>query len=292
MIIEETSRTVSTIRMEWGAEQSQTFLLLSDVHWDNPHCNRDLLKKDLDEAVEREAGILTNGDIFCLMQGKYDKRKAKSDIREEHNNDSYLDSVVETAIDYFGPYAENLINMTMGNHEASILKHIETNVTERLVQGINTRYKPKQRILFGGYSGWVLFRFMDGNGSMTKRLKYSHGGGGHSPVTEGVIGTKRRAAYLPDADIIWTGHLHQKWYMPDTRERLTAKGNIHEDRIHHIQTGTYKDEFFNQHLGFAIERQHPPQDMGGWWLTLTCNRGGSHEGDKYIGVKVEDTYKL
>jgi len=31
------------------------FLLISDLHWDNPKCDRDLLKSHLDEAVRRNA---------------------------------------------------------------------------------------------------------------------------------------------------------------------------------------------------------------------------------------------
>ncbi len=71
----------------------QLFLLLSDLHWDNPHCDRDLLKNHLDEAVRRNAAIVVNGDFFCLMQGKGDPRRSKDDIRPEHNNGRYLDSI-------------------------------------------------------------------------------------------------------------------------------------------------------------------------------------------------------
>jgi UDP-2,3-diacylglucosamine pyrophosphatase LpxH len=52
-------------------------LLISDIHWDNPKCKRDLLKRHLDQAVEQGADILFNGDTFCLMQGAYDPRKSK-----------------------------------------------------------------------------------------------------------------------------------------------------------------------------------------------------------------------
>jgi hypothetical protein len=51
--------------------------LLSDIHWDNPHCDRVALKKHLTLAKEEGAKVAINGDFFCLMQGKYDPRRSK-----------------------------------------------------------------------------------------------------------------------------------------------------------------------------------------------------------------------
>ena len=70
--------------------------MLSDIHWDNPKCDWDYLKKHLDYCKENNILIHINGDMFCLMQGRGDTRRNKSDIRPEHNNAKYLDSIVET----------------------------------------------------------------------------------------------------------------------------------------------------------------------------------------------------
>lgn len=48
-------------------------LLTSDHHLDSPKCNRELLKRHLQEAVNRNAGIHFNGDVLDLMQGVGDK---------------------------------------------------------------------------------------------------------------------------------------------------------------------------------------------------------------------------
>jgi UDP-2,3-diacylglucosamine pyrophosphatase LpxH len=55
-------------------DKDQDVLMISDVHFDNPKCDRKLLKKHLDEAKRRNAKVLINGDLFDLMQGKNDKR--------------------------------------------------------------------------------------------------------------------------------------------------------------------------------------------------------------------------
>ena len=124
-------------------------LLISDLHWDNPHCDRQLLKRHLDEAVAGCHDILINGDLFCAMQGKYDGRRSKGDIRPEHNNAKYLDSLVETAAEWFAPYAKNIKVIGYGNHETSILKHCETDLIERLVTLLNAN--TKSSIEIGGY---------------------------------------------------------------------------------------------------------------------------------------------
>ena len=77
--------------------------LLSDLHWDNPKCDRKMLKAHLDYCKENDIPIFINGDFFCLMQGRGDNRRNKSDIRPEHNNFRYLDSIVETAVEWWTP---------------------------------------------------------------------------------------------------------------------------------------------------------------------------------------------
>ena len=37
--------------------------MLSDLHWDNPHCDRDLLKRHLDYCLEENIPVIINGDI-------------------------------------------------------------------------------------------------------------------------------------------------------------------------------------------------------------------------------------
>ena len=107
--------------------------MLSDLHWDNPKCDRDLLKKHLDYCKEHNIPVMVNGDFFCLMQGRGDNRRNKSDIRPEHNNAKYLDSIVTTAVEWFEPYADILTVIGYGNHETGIIKWQETDILQRFV---------------------------------------------------------------------------------------------------------------------------------------------------------------
>jgi hypothetical protein len=91
--------------------------ILSDLHWDNPKCDWDLLKKHMDYCLKNSIPIMLNGDTFCCMQGRGDRRSSKDDIRPEHNNARYLDSIVETAVEWFSPYAHLITVIGYGNHE-------------------------------------------------------------------------------------------------------------------------------------------------------------------------------
>ena len=50
--------------------------MLSDIHWDNPKCDRKTLKRHLDYCLSERLPIFINGDLFCLMQGRGDRRSS------------------------------------------------------------------------------------------------------------------------------------------------------------------------------------------------------------------------
>jgi len=253
------------VKMRYEEGFEQWFLLTTDHHWDNPKTKRKLLEQHHKQAAQRRAGIFSFGDLFCAMQGAYDPRKSKSDIRPEHNKSNYLDSLVETAIDWYAPYAHNYIVMSCGNHETSILKRQETNLTKRHVDGLNLT--TGSNIVNGTYSGWILFQFehkAGGNGR-TKKLFYHHGYGGGGAVTKGVIQVSRKAVYIPDANFVVSGHVHEAWNLEICRDRITSKGRAYNDTQTHICCPTYKEEY-QKHSGYHVQNGRPPKPLGAWWL--------------------------
>lgn len=118
MLAERTNDEVLTIRhSDVVAGWEQRYLLMADVHWDNPHCDRKLLTKHLDQAKAANAGILCFGDWFCAMQGKFDPRRDKTSIRPEHAEGNYLDLLVNGSAEFLEPYREQVIALMDGNHE-------------------------------------------------------------------------------------------------------------------------------------------------------------------------------
>jgi hypothetical protein len=269
----EKNRNVHFIKHQLKStkEKDSFWVLLSfDRHHDNPKSDNRMEKRHLELARERNAIIVDGGDLFCAMQGKYDKRSNKSDLKPEHKSGDYLDKLVSTAADFYGPYADLFAVMAPGNHETAISKNHETNLTERLVQTLNDRHGTNIRV--GGFSGWVKFQIMVWSQCMTTNLWYHHGYGGDAPVTKGTIQTNRQAVYLPDAHIVATGHTHNEWQFPLTRIRLSNKGKVYFDEQLHLKVPSYKEEYQDGFGGWHIERGGPPKPTGAVWLRLSAKK--------------------
>jgi len=269
----EHSRNVHQLNINLADPTEEVFVLLqSDVHWDNPHCDREMLAKHLEEAKRRNAPVLDIGDFFDVMQGKYDPRSSKSDLRPELMAGDYLDECVNQASDWLAPYASQLCLRGYGNHETSIKKRHETDLIERLSERLRAQGSPART---GGYSGFVrlsVFPNSNPKNQLGVTYFYHHGYGGGGPVTRGTIQTSRQAVYLSDADVVHNGHTHDAWVMPIQRIRLSAANTIMHERQIHVRTPGYKEEYQDGHGGWHIERGGPPKPTGGAWLRLRCAR--------------------
>lgn len=264
--VEETGPTVQTIRIKLDRNKSweQWALLTADRHLDNPHTNKAMQKRHLDQAQERGAFVIDLGDLFCAMQGRNDRRSSKSDLADEHKVPDYFGELVRTTVGFFEPYKSSLAIFGTGNHESAILKHNEIDLSRALVERLNDKGSP---VVKGGYRGWIRLMFeAEKGGRSAFNVAYSHGSGGSAPVTRGVIKTNRRSVVFPDADIFLSGHIHERWAMEIPRIRLTEQGREYKDEQVHLSIPTYKDEITNQGEGWAIEVEHSPKPLGAWWL--------------------------
>lgn len=251
----------------------QWVFLKSDDHWDNPKCQRKLLKKHLQKAVDRNAPIIGGGDLYCAMQGKYDKRSSKADLRPEHQNGRYLDSLVDTAAEWYAPFASHMVCEGHGNHETAIQKNHETDLTDRLCAKLRGAGGITEAM---GYGYWVRFQLKRGRQSKSFLMKVYHGSGGGGPVTKGVIQTNRRAVYLPDAHIVMGGHIHEAWSVCLTRERVNDANSLYHESQWHVNTPTYKEEYGDGGKGWHIERGGPPKPLGGYWIRFYFEADGFH----------------
>jgi hypothetical protein len=249
--------------------------MLSDIHWDNPKCDWNQLKKDLDYCKENDIPVMINGDMFCLMQGKGDRRGNKSDIRPEHNNAKYLDSIVETAVEWFLPYAHILTVIGYGNHETAIIKWQETDILQRFVDLLN--YKAGSSVYTGGYGGWLVVRqHISENINTSFKIKYFHGSGGGGVVTKGALNLTRALEMYEDFDVFTMGHIHENASRNDVRDTTSynAKQGYRQEhkQIHLMLTGTYKEEYGDGSKGWHVERGAPVKPTGGRILVFESDR--------------------
>jgi hypothetical protein len=273
MELHKIARNVHSLTL---SKEENRVALLSDIHWDNPKCDREMLKRHLDYCLENQIPVFINGDFFCLMQGKGDKRGNKSDIRPEHNNAKYLDSVVETAVEWWSPYASILTVIGYGNHETSIIKYQETDLLQRFVDLMN--YKNKANIFTGGYGGWMVIKYETRTStSLTKYLKYHHGLGLGGVVTRGAINLTRALEIYENMDVFVMGHIHENSSRNDVRDSIQYNQGkrcyeLHQKQIHLAITGTYKEEYGDGSQGWHVERGAPVKPVGGRILTLHGRR--------------------
>ena len=263
--------------------------MLSDLHWDNPHCDRDMLKRHLDYCLAENIPVMINGDLFCCMQGRSDRRSSKSDIRPEHNNARYLDSIIETAVEWFLPYAHIIKLIGYGNHETSIIKFQETDILQRFVDLLN--YKAGSNIQTGGYGGWLVVRQSSNKNNTTSfstKIKYFHGSGGGGIVTKGAINLTRALETYEGFDVFSMGHIHENSCRNDVRDTLEQHPNsgytLKQKQLHLMLTGTYKEEYGDGSQGWHVERGAPIKPLGGRILTIKCirERSGKKKTIKYI----------
>jgi Icc-related predicted phosphoesterase len=269
--------------------------MFSDLHWDNPKCDWKLLKKDLDYCVKESIPIMINGDMFCLMQGRGDNRKNKSDIRPEHNNAKYLDSIVETAVEWFTPYSHLLTVVGYGNHETAIIKFQETDILARFVKLLNL--KNHTNVQVGGYGGWLVVnqvlrkKVAASDCTATMKIRYFHGSGGGGVVTKGALNLTRALEMYEDFDVFTMGHIHENAARNDVRDTILqgAKGYRQlQKQLHMCLTGTYKEEYGDGSKGWHVERGAPIKPVGGRILTIDYKRVRK-EGKDFYERQIDST---
>lgn len=260
--LERASEDIILLRHDRRAGRLASYLLVSDVHWDSPYCDRVMLARHLDYAKSIGAGVLFGGDLFDAMQGKNDRRGSKGSVRPEFLKDDYFDQLVLQAGEWFKPYRDLIVMIGDGNHETSVLKHNERDLSAGLARILGVEQM--------GYSGFVVFLFADPSGGnrASYSMVYHHGAGGGGPITKGMIGNSRRSMSI-DADVFWTGHIHESTYAENEKVGVVLLGNgkraIRIRTETHLTAGGYKQEF-SMRGGFHVEKGRPPKPLGGWWL--------------------------
>lgn len=248
-------------------------LVTADEHIDSPHCQRRLLRKHMQQCMDRGAGHIGVGDFFDVMQGKDDRRSRLSDLMEKHKETPYLDLVVNDGASFMAPFRGQLLTQSEGNHEASVKTRHGHDMTAALVTKLTDMGDCP--LVQMPYQGWIFVRCHAGKRRYhTTRIAYHHGHGGGGEVTHGAIQAQRRAVILPDADVVLSGHIHRGGQFEHVRERVTAQGRTYCDTQWHLTIPTYKMEYETGD-GWWVETGKGPRPLGGWWLRWYWDRGDS-----------------
>tara|TARA_R110000803_G_C11982377_1_gene320923 strand:+ start:1322 stop:2143 length:822 start_codon:yes stop_codon:yes gene_type:complete len=263
--IKQTDKLTFDIRGNYNKNDDMWVLLTSDHHWDNPKCDRKLLKRHLDEAKDIGAAIIFNGDTFCAMGGKGDPRRSNDAIRQEHWGDDYLNRLIDTASEWYAPYADNIALIGMGNHEESILKNYGMNLVDELCNNLGAEK--------GDYEGFVRFK-RDAKG-LPLWMYFNHGFGGGG-ATKGISAFQKVILKNP-ADIYWMGHIHEQYAGNEMVRQISERGKISLKKQSYVRTSTYKqnDPYLIRKAGSGI------RPLGSYWLKISSDKSVGN-GVKYI----------
>ncbi len=261
--IEQTNRDVVTLRHTVAAGWRQRYLLLADVHFDSPFCDRKRLRTYLQQAQETGAGVFCFGDWFDAMQGRDDRRGDKSDLLKQYKAGDYINRLVDDSAEFLAPYAGNVVFLADGNHETALRRHLEVDILLLLAGRLN--------VCKMGYSGFVRFLFSHSGkghnsaGNTRRVMFFHHGSGGGGEITQGIMRAQRQQSWVGDADIMIGGHHHVDWITRMERLRLSSTGVVYRDTVLHMSLPSLKDEYCMEG-GFHVERGRAPRPQGAYWL--------------------------
>jgi UDP-2,3-diacylglucosamine pyrophosphatase LpxH len=248
-----------------NAKDEKAIYLLSDIHFDSVKCDRRLFFKHLDMAKEEGASVFILGDLYDLMNMRFDPRGSYDSLRTELKKMAYIDEVIKDCTSKLEPYKDVIKLIGQGNHETNITKRHGVDVIQRTVGVLNDK---GGEIVAGYYAGWVVLK-CDRQGKGGRRsfpLHYHHGYGGNAKRSKGVLNVDIDMKDYPQARIIARGHTHQKWYHPVMRDVLTAQFQHSQETVHVVQTGSYKKK--DRSIGWEVEKGFSTPRLGGWRFTI------------------------
>lgn len=288
MKVQQLSNCVHSVT---ASTQNIPLLIVSDVHFDSLKCDRASLKRHFDDIKKRNGQILIIGDWFDVMGCHKDPRSKAADIDPAYiqKGRSYLDLVREDSYEFLKPYRDNLLFMSYGNHETSILKHRDTDPLRGLIYMLNEQ--GGKEVQLGAYAGWVNFILQrsGGRSSRSFMMCYHHGKGGNAKRSKGILYSQMDALEYPDANLIVSGHDHNKIYDPsNVRRRVCPRtGRIYHDTVHWIKTGSYKKSAND--FGYEVQKGFTPKRLGGWYVDLNYVRSCANDKDiAYIECDVKE----
>lgn len=275
--------------LQWQPGQVQGITLMSDIHLGAANIDLPRVKRELAEARENGDRVLINGDVFDLILPSDHKRFMVDALHPRlRGKRDIINKVVDWGLEIFGPYADLIDMVGLGNHETAVEKHHSIDVVGMLVYRLQELAPKDHLVHYGGYTGFVDYRFRNSRDGRRLVIYYHHGSGGTSPITKGMIDFSRKNMFI-DADVVWLGHKHHK--IADTtplRLRCPKNGNdpVTDQQVN-VMTGSYMVSYAGQSQ--ASVKKHgrrapyssdwglPPQAPGGARLMVSFPTDGGKE---------------
>lgn len=251
--------------------------LISDTHLGAPNVDEGMLRYDLQLARERGERVLLLGDIGNLILPQDSKRYTPSQLHPRlWGRDDVVNGTLDMAGEVFGPYADLIDLIAVGNHETALEKR-GVDFTKLLIERLS-QHAPRHTIYYGGYCGYVVYEFhVKGKPSQKYTIWYHHSSGKSS--TWRTVYERVRTFGWSGADLMWIGHHHtaisgreQRLFVPASGDRMSSRD------VRYVATGSYLVNYEGQsqdsvkvrgrQMGYAGEAGYVPTGTGGAHVSI------------------------
>jgi len=233
---------------------------IADIHYGHALCDVKALEYFLADSDKHTyfVGVGDFLDSIVVTDKRY--RKSIDAISSEEIVDEQIDELYKI----LEPYKKQFINISLGNHEDTIVKKCGTNPAKRLAE--------KMGVPYTGYSCFIkLIMSENGGRGRTVIIHQHHGFGGGGRTSGGDLSKFARDASFYIGDIHLYGHVHRLQFDEIPRLGISGTKLIARPTILVI-CGTFKKSLTNTSTSTWEETMgFPPSKIGGATINIKPN---------------------
>lgn len=247
-----------------------TLTAVGDLHIGNAGFDEEYFLDQMKEVKKRNAYTVLVGDLLDAILTS-DKRYESGCLDERYGTPKKLDCLIDECyydlVEYLKPIRHLVLGCVEGNHERTLRKRTQTDITKRLSRELGVPY-----LRGSGYINLVLRR---GQATRSRGIYAAHGSGGAS--TYGSKINKLLAMRdVIDADIYMCGHMHDR--LTKVIPRLGAKKHDGELSLTNrpmafMATGAYLQTYREGVSGYGERKGYKPVTMGCAFFQLYPEEG-------------------
>jgi predicted phosphodiesterase len=235
---------------------------MGDIHLGSPACHESKLKDTVRWVLDRpDTYVIGMGDYADLILRQDLKRFTASCVKGESTDflDNLLNEQTDEVYKLFKPLADagRLLGLVEGNHESSIKKHHSYDIMRELCRRLDVPYL--------GFSFFYRLTLKKKSSDIRRNLiVYGHHGFGGGRTSGASINKLENMIKSFDADIILSGHDHQKIGKRYVRLSVPIKGEmrVKQKPIVLARTGTFLKTSIPGHTTYSEQFGYPPTDTG------------------------------
>lgn len=208
----------SAVAIEYPTEKYHWNLgAIADTHIGNVGFDKKGLKETLKGIQERDINIVLLGDIIdgiCCKDKRHSYESLDFDLVAPNELYRYVDETVEYAKELFYPIRENIIGVVRGNHEQTLVRDQNRDVSYELARHLDVPYLHM--------SGFLRLKFRRSGSRFRRGLDvFYHHGHGSVSTKAGKVRKNMQMAEGYIADIYLMGHVHEPYCEVDCQIGVT-----------------------------------------------------------------------